>query len=418
MVPAEYDVVVIGCGPAGSCLSTYLARAGLSVLAIDKSAFPRYHVGESLTGMATTIIQELGLAEEMNCRDFVPKRGVKAIGTGGRNEFFVPVLNPTWQVRRAEFDEILLNRARKEGVEACTGTIRKVIRDGERVTGVCYRSTNGEEREVHARWVADCTGQSTLFSTLGIASKRIVDPEFGKQQSVFTQFRNAQRDPGELGLNTYIFYSHLHHWAWFIPVSPDVTSVGIVVPANEVRALGGPQKTIDWGLEHLNPELAGRFDDATQVEPARAISNYAYRVKRYVGDGWLCVGDAHQFIDPIFSFGVSFALVEAKKASEAIVEILNGARARPLLTSYTEYCDRGQAVASDLIRYFWKFPTFFGYLARGKTKRDMIRLLGSDCHAVEGIPALDIMRKSLAEVEAQPSPVPEGAAVQGEVLKR
>lgn len=136
--PEHFDVVTIGCGPAGAVLASFLARAGLSVLALEKEHFPRYHIGESLTGMAAAIIDDLELAEAMNQRQFPIKGGVKVIGKDAKSEFFVPVLQDTWQVRRDEFDQILLDAALKHGVTHRAGTVKKILRDGDKVTGVSY----------------------------------------------------------------------------------------------------------------------------------------------------------------------------------------------------------------------------------------------------------------------------------------
>lgn len=413
--PPTFDVAIIGAGPAGACLANLLVRTGLRVVILERTGFPRYHVGESLTGISTPILEELGVLDEMDRRQFPPKRGVKVIGEGAHNEFFVPVLNPTWQVRRDEFDHILLQAAMKEGAKLVQGTVESVIMQDERVVGLRYRPTGravtgaavdepapeaADEglRELRARFVADCSGQSCLLSRLGVASRREVDDVFSRQIALFTQFEGARRDPGQMGNNTFIFWGKQLHWAWFIPVSPTLTSVGVVMPSASVSELGGPDAAFAWGRANINPELAGRFNLAQQVNQVRALANYSYRVDRYHGEGWCCVGDAHQFIDPIFSFGVSFALVEAREASIAIREVLAGADEATRLSEYVAFCERGQAVARDLIRYFWRFPTFFAFLTKGEHRRDLIRMLGSDCHRAEEMTALRLMRESLRKV--------------------
>src|SRR5262245_33671199 len=201
-----FDVVIIGCGPGGSTLAAYLARAGVSVLALEKEAFPRYHIGESLTGMAANVINDFGLGPEMTRRQFPPKGGVKVIGREARNEFFVPVLQPTWQVRRDEFDQILLENAVDCGATHRDGVVTGIIRAGERVIGVDYLpdvKTAGrndvEPRRVYCRVLADASGRAAVLSRQKVAGPLVHYDEFTSQVAIFTQVREARRDPGEMG---------------------------------------------------------------------------------------------------------------------------------------------------------------------------------------------------------------------------
>ncbi|MEM7124736.1 MAG: NAD(P)/FAD-dependent oxidoreductase [Chloroflexota bacterium] len=398
------DVVVIGGGPGGSCLSAYLAQAGIKVVTLEKETFPRYHIGESLTGMATSVLNDFGLGPEMDQRQFPAKGGVKVIGQGAKSEFFVPVLQDTWQVRRAEFDQILLENAVTCGTDHRYGTVKEVIREGDKVVGVRYLprdEQDGAFREIRCKVVADASGSAALLSKQGIAGPKVYFDEFSRQAAVFTQFKHAKRDPGDMGNNTFIFYAEHLHWGWFIPISPEITSVGVVMPAEKLKACGGAEEAMAWGLEHINPDLGHRVEGCEQMEPIRAVTNYSYNIEPYVGDGWLCVGDAHRFIDPIFSFGGSFAMVEARAASKAILQALETGDCIQPFRDYAIWCDRGQDVALDLIRYFWKYPIFFGYQTRSTMRKDFIRLLGSDCHDAYEMKAVQIMRKGLAKADAQ-----------------
>lgn len=398
----QTDVAIIGGGPAGSCLASFLVDAGYRVLIVEKEEFPRFHIGESLTGIAGAVLDELGLTQKLDEYQFPPKGGVKVIGRNADTEFFVPVLIPTHQVRRAEFDHMLLDRATCGGAQLIHGEAVSVIREGDKVSGFHFRKNGSDElTEVRCRFVVDASGQCIVFSKLGVAGKRRINPMFDRQVAVFTHIEGALRDPGQMGNNTFLFYDKLHHWAWFIPVSSTVTSVGIVIPNEIFREHGDKERTFAWGIEHLNPDLWYRVKDKQFVEPVRAAVNYSYDIEPFAGDGWLCVGDAHGFIDPIFSFGVAIGLQEAREASKRIDAILKGADWQEQTAAYVRYCRRGLSVAADVIQYFWQFPVFFGYLMRGAMRRDLIRLLGSDIHTEAPLPAIELMRKTLARTRAE-----------------
>jgi FADH2-dependent halogenase len=395
----SFDVVVIGSGPGGSVLGAQLAQAGLRALMIEKHPFPRYHIGESLTGVAGDFIRDMQIEGEMERLQFPVKQGVKVMGRSAKSEFFVPVLRPTWQVSRAEFDEVLLRRAIEGGAEHRDGTVKEILREGEKVVGVRYAPRGSNELvEVRSRFVVDASGHSVILSKHGVAGPRQIG-DFDKQVAVFTQVKGALRDPGAMGNNTVIFYSDVYEWSWFIPLSPEVVSVGLVVPSHLFKMNGdSPEALLRWGFENLNPDLTRRLRDAEWVEPCRVIANYSYRIDPFAGDGWLCIGDAHRFADPIFSFGVASAMVEATAACKAILKAMETGDWRAPFEEYVAYSNRGQDSISDLIKYFWRFPSFFGVQSRGAFRKDIIRLLAGDCFDVGEIPALTAMRKSLALV--------------------
>jgi FADH2-dependent halogenase len=405
-----YDVVVVGAGPAGSAAAMLLAQRGLSVLLLERDAFPRYHIGESLTGTAGDFVIAHGLAEEFAALDFPAKPGVKVVGRDAKSEFFVPVLRPTYQVRRAEFDHLLLRRAIAAGAEHVQAAASGVLLDGERVVGVVVAGseTADDGVEVRCRMLVDASGQGVFLSRQEVAGPRRV-AAFNRQIALYTQFEGVEPDTGEQANSTVLFYRDTYHWAWLIPISSTTVSIGVVLPTSSYKLRGGSAKAaMDWGLANLNPELTRRTANARQLEDMQASSNYSYRVNPFVGPGWLCVGDSHCFTDPIFSFGVSFALTEAQRAVEAITTVFaDPQREAQELAAYANYCNTGQQCAADLIRYFWKFPAFFSYMTRGEYGGDLIRLLAGDCFSVEPLPATVEMRKALSDSPVLEQ-VPEG----------
>ena len=405
----SFDVVVIGAGPGGTTVASYLIRAGLTVLLLEKQSFPRFHVGESLTGVAAEIIADFNLTDTVNSYDFPVKGGVKVIGKGAKNEFFVPVMRSTWQVRRAEFDRILLTHAKSQGVTYRQGHVKSVLKTGERVTGLTYgilEETDEGTRHVvtktvHCQVVVDASGQSTVLSKLGVAGPRKKSDQFNNDVAVFAHYQGVERDPGTMGDNTFIFYSHIHHWSWFIPIASDKVSVGCVLPKNRLVQCGSPEETMNWGLENINPELKRRMHGHTPMGKVHVISNYSYEVRPFAGEGWICIGDSHQFIDPILSFGVSMAMSDARAASEAILQSLASGSFQAPFLQYCRRSETGQRAAHDIISYFWKYPTFFGYQMRGKLRQDIIRLLSGDIFQPEQFEAIKLIRQGLSSANDQ-----------------
>jgi flavin-dependent dehydrogenase len=305
-----YDVIVVGSGPGGATAGAYLAKQGRSVLVVEREAFPRFHIGESLTGSAGEVIRELGLEAAMAASDYPAKPGVTVIGQQAKNEFFVPVMNATWQVRRSSFDEMLRNRAIENGVTVLSARATGVERDGGRITGLRVIPTDGgAERVIGCRVFLDASGQNTFLSKQGVAGPARMDA-FDGQIAFFAHFEDVPRDPGPFSNNTTIFYSKHHHWAWMIPISPTVDSFGIVLPRKTyTEVASSPEEALAWGIDNVNPEIAGRLRTARQVEKVRVCRDYSYRIDPFVGPNWACIGDAHRFLDPIFSFGVSFAMM-------------------------------------------------------------------------------------------------------------
>lgn len=399
------DVVVIGCGPGGTTAAAQLARRGRHVIALEKAGFPRYHIGESLTGTVATYLRREGLAGRMSAHAFPVKQGVKVVGRGARQEFFVAAApEPTWQVRRDEFDQLLLDHAVACGAEHRRGTVTGPLRDGERVCGVRYVDAEGASRTLRAPYVVDASGPATLLSARGVASERVRDA-YSDQVAVFTQLADCRRDPGVLRDNTLIFYGEPHHWAWFIPLTDRIVSVGIVVTRATYKRLGQevmytetpiPHRVLAWGMRHLNPDLWERCRDCPRVEPVRVIRDYSYAVERYTGDGWVCVGDAHRFVDPIFSFGVALAIHEGELAAEAIDEAMTTGSTGRSFARYAQVTRRGQDAVADVIRYFWRFPAFFGVQARGRFREDIMKLFAGACYDDPPLPGLVMMRESLA----------------------
>ena len=209
----------------------------------------------------------------------------------------------TWQARRSDFDQLLLDTCKERGVEFFNGEAVSVVKDGDRVAGVRCRDKDGNVRDLVGDVVVDASGQGTFLANRGVTSPK-ERGNYDKQVAIFSQVTGAIRDEGDRKDDTLIFYREKHQWAWFIPIDKEVVSLGIVTPSSYFtdRKLS----KIDFIKEEMhtiNPELSRRLQNVQFVEEPRAASNYSYYIQNFTGNGWLCVGDSHRFIDPDFLLG-------------------------------------------------------------------------------------------------------------------
>jgi len=398
----EHDVLIIGSGPAGCVLALELARKGVRVAILEKDEFPRFHIGESLTGECAEHLRALGIAPHM--AGWPVKNGVMVYGREAKNHFWVPVaardrqgdieLKPTWQVRRSDFDLMLQSVAREAGATILRGEALSVLRDGERVTGVRL-----EGRDLTARVVVDASGLHTFFAREGVVGPKSRG-RYANQTAVFSQVKNTVREPARFD-DTFIFYGNKHHWGWFIPLDREVVSVGVVTPVDYLKESRTKHGSLDGHLlnelEVLNPELARRVPDRTFLEPVRTISNYSYRVEKFTGPNFLCVGDAHRFLDPIFSFGVTFAISEARFAARSIVRHLQDGSG---FDDFQAFSDRGQAVIADMIDFFWERPYWFALLVNGKDREEFLDYFAGRIYGETERDGLRTMRDFLTKYRA------------------
>ncbi len=407
--PRTPDVIIIGGGPAGAVTALQLLKNGIQPVIVERERFPRYHIGESLTGEVGARLRELGLEEQIQAANYPIKHGVTVYGPNGKSTFWVPVMRrdengqlqkaTTWQVRRDEFDQMLLNEALKRGAIHWPARAEAPLVDGDQVVGVRVRFDDGRVVEANTKVVVDASGQSTFLASRGAPTGEKHRGRYDKQVAIFSQVRGTLRDPGDASGNTMIFYREKGHWAWFIPLDDDLVSVGVVC-SGQYFADQQVDKVdfLKSELRTLNPELSRRIPDLQFAEDVRSASNYSYHVTQYTGPGFLCVGDSHRFVDPIFSFGVNFAVNEGRLAADEIAAFLRGERAgtRNPFEEYQNKTKRAQDIIQDLVDVFWDHPLPFAMLVHHPRHREgMIdlfagRIFSEDVHKSE---ALHAMRK-------------------------
>ncbi len=371
------DVCVIGGGPAGSTAALRLAALGIGTTIVEREPFPRYHIGESMTGECGAIVRELGLGDRMTAAGHPIKHGVRVWGTQGNHGWWAPVMRRapdnrlheqvTWQGRRSEFDAMMLNEAVARGAVLVPGRAvsARLGADGRTVRGARVQLGDGALLDIEAEMTLDCSGQATFLAHQGVTGPKY-QGAYDKQIAVFTQLEGYARDDGSDPMlqpgNTHIYYQSKYHWAWAIPLDDRITSVGIVVPAQTFCARREtPHDFIVRELRELNPALAARVERPRLVEPAHVVPNYSFQVRGFAGRGYICVGDSHRFVDPIFSFGMYVAMREAGYAAQATAAWLAGVGrddADPF-RSHMIHCEKGLDVIEEMIDLFWEHPFAF-----------------------------------------------------------
>ncbi len=319
----DFDVVVVGGGPAGAAAAASLRRHGHSVLVLERERFPRFHIGESQLPWINEILNEIGAADAVAAAGFVRKWGASFTTADGEwsqyADFARAVETPepqTYQVDRERFDEVLLQHAAASGAEVRQGFRAEDAQfDASGVT-LTIAAPDGTTSAVRAKAVVDASGRYGFLARR--FGTRVADPQL-RNIAIHRQYEDVPRPTGRRAGDIRMVTRADGGWFWFIPISPRVTSVGIVVPQASYRADAG--RTAEDTLARLldeTPAAARLLAGARPVSAARFEADYSYVHSRLAGDRYVLVGDAAAFLDPIFSTGVLLGMQSGIEAAKAI----------------------------------------------------------------------------------------------------
>jgi FADH2-dependent halogenase/halogenation protein CepH len=360
MAATKHDAIVIGAGPAGASCAHTLAKQGHSVLLLEKAQHPRFHIGESLIPYLAGLWEKMGILHRMQGEPtFLLKEGVeiKDDTTPESRKIDFKLLKEgvkrfSFNVERARLDQILTEEAAKANAQVRQqAEVKKLLFDGDRMSGVTY-DHQGETHEAKARYVVDASGRAGLVARhFGL---RRMNPRL-RNIAFFNHYHDCDWEKNASADGYQVLAMHKDGWIWCIPVGPRALSIGTVMPAALAKT-AEPQRLFD---EHLGrvPHVSQCLTRAKpQFDTLKAESDFCYHSNRLAGPGWLLVGDAGCFVDPLFSGGVFLGSVTGYMAAKSVHNMIGGADEKKEGTAYGNFVKTG---------YDGYFRLVYGFYEKG-----------------------------------------------------
>jgi 1H-pyrrole-2-carbonyl-[peptidyl-carrier protein] chlorinase len=408
----DFDIGIIGGGPAGSAAASYLAKAGLSCALFESELFPRPHVGESLVPATTPVLADIGALATIDEAGFpqkygaawtsataqnIPTMGFSGLFHGFRaaeiefNEREQPGVSQdyTYHVDRGKFDLLLLQHANGLGTK---------VFEGIRVRRVDFSESTPR--------IVFPVGRSTFLGRQ--LRLKVADPVFN-QYAIHTWFDGMERSALAVDAekSDYIFIHFLpitDTWVWQIPITDTVTSVGVVTQKKHFTAAKADLESFFWECVGSRPELRAALEESARVCPFKPEGDYSYGMKEICGDGFLLIGDAARFVDPIFSSGVSVALNSARLASYDIIAAAEaGDFTKPRFGAFEAKLRRGVRNWYEFISIYYRLNILFtAFVQDPRYRLDVLKMLQGDVYDTAEPKALTAMREITRQVEENP----------------
>ncbi len=415
---ASPEVVVIGGGPAGCTAATLIAQKGHSVRLFEREKFPRFHIGESFMPDTYFPLRRLGMLDKMKASAFTKKYSVQFANDQGKESqpFYFFENNPhectqTWQVLRSEFDHMMLLNAREHGVDVREeARVLDVYFEGDKQTGIRVSYADGTEEVLNPKVIVDASGQSSVISN---RLKLKVWEQKLKKAAVWSYFKGAKREPGALdeGATLVLQLKEKKGWFWYIPQHNDIVSVGVVAGLDYLfENKDSSLEEIFWREVDNCPAVKRRIDPDQRCDIYRTQKEYSYRSTRLSGDGWVLIGDAFGFLDPIYSSGLQLAFSSGTYAADAVCDgLASGDLSEKQLGAWgPEFIKGMDRLKKFVLIYYDGFN--FGYFIRKypHMKRHVTDLLIGNVFkdALDEVwePLYDVQRE-LVEMKSEPMPM-------------
>lgn len=423
----DFDIGIIGGGPAGSTMASYLSSAGLSCVILENELFPRPHVGESLIPATTPVLQDIGALEKVDAADFPRKYGAAWTSAADSS---IPTLgyqlshgfraaqvkfnerdqdnvhqDYTYHVDRGKFDLLLLQHAESLGATVYEGVRVKQALLSQPQPELAF-TMGRREVKLRVRLVIDASGRSTFLGRQ--LRLKQPDPVFN-QYAIHAWFDGLDRSA--LAVNRdqadFIFIHFLpvtDTWVWQIPITGSVTSVGVVTQKKHFTQARQDWDGFFWNCVGSRPELAEALRGSERIRPFRPEGDYSYSMKEICGDQWMLIGDAARFVDPIFSSGVSVAMNSARLASYDIIAAAEkGDFSKGSFAEFEGKLRRAVRNWHEFISIYYRLNILFtAFVADPRYRLDVLKMLQGDVYDGDEPAALTKMREITRTVEQDP----------------
>jgi 1H-pyrrole-2-carbonyl-[peptidyl-carrier protein] chlorinase len=426
---AEFDVGIIGGGPGGAVAASYLAKAGLKAVILERAIFPREHVGESFVPAINRALTEVGFNDQMDEAGVPQKFGAvwtakasarayqvdwEGLSMDGHADIRFEERQQagvdrkyTWHVDRGKFDLMMLQHANKLGA---------AVYEGVRVKGVDFSDPElpkikfdmgKQEIGVKVKVVLDASGRQTLLGNQ-LKLKR-PDPVFD-QYALHTWFegydRRALAKTDQFAGYIFIHFLPISNtWIWQIPISETVTSIGVVTQKKNFEKSKESREKFFWDCVGSRPELLEGLKASKQMRPLKEEGDYSYGMSQICGDGYALIGDAARFVDPIFSSGVSIAMTSARLATADIIKAAsNGGFKKAAFDTYEATMRRGTNNWYEFISVYYRLNVLFtAFIQDPRYRIQVLKLLQGDLYDEEKPEVLNVMKRTVAQVEQNPN---------------
>jgi FADH2 O2-dependent halogenase len=403
-----HDVIIMGGGPAGSTMGCFLSKAGIRNLIIEGANHPRPHVGESMVTSSTRVFRDIDFLGTLEREGFVHKYGASWHGFNGQEyaiwfrEFPQEGVGQdyTYHVDRSKLDLLMLKHAESFGSEVWQGVrVSEVLFDDKGYARGVRVRMGDQDVDLPCRMVVDASGRATILGRQ--LNLKVNDPIFD-QFAVHAWFEDVDKGTPETGEFIHIYFLPVERgWCWQIPITHGITSMGIVAEKKVFREAALDPEAYFKKYVESNPGLSHAMRNARRINEYKKEGDYSYSLKKFVGNGYVMIGDAARFVDPIFSSGVSIALYSAKYASERIrCAFETGDFSEAMFQPYETKVRGGVGIWYEFIRLYYKLLPLFTHFIQSKEHRlEVLRLLQGEVYDRKDVPVLDAMRTYIRKVE-------------------